>query len=236
MTEKQILRKIFPIYRSICKNLNAFREAVDAIEDGHNLYVKKAFMLGSLCLAEAKELKRKYPRPGLLLCYVAVETLSNCLAYFKKTKGFKNNNFKENYRIENTINKTMEFCNFLNSHCPKPLINKIRFKKYVNNSIKQSDFYEFLRYLYQKSRSYAVHKGIFRTLGSSNSFSDVYINEKGENCYVAIEIKGNTLPGWLFKVACGSFKNFLNKEEISTSPQSATPLNNSRHPILRHPK
>ncbi len=211
MTEEQILEKIHDFYLPNFIDLASFKEAMNKLENNQNKYIKKAFMIASLRLIEADQFKTKEPVLANLLCYIAVETLSNNLAYFKKTDGIKHSDFKINYKIEMKINKTQEFQNFLSKYSTPALQKRVDFKKLVNNSFIQASFNDVLRYLYLRNRCVIVHKGIFRTVEENYSFSDVFIDEKGVKSAIIIRILRGNLTQWFFELVKDSFLNFLNQ-------------------------
>jgi len=213
VNKKQILEMINPLYSSNFCNVDVLEKAICKIKDKDNEDIERAFILASMRLVEADELRANYPVVSNLLCYIAVETLSNWIAYFKKTSGKKHTDFKCNQKIERDINKTKEFCDFLTKHCPNALKIGIDFNKTVERENECSTFYEAMRYLYQKNRCWIVHKGIFRQIEKNTSLTDVYIDEGGNKSCVTIQICGSTLTEWLYEVAKDSFLNFLKSYE-----------------------
>ncbi|UCB57100.1 MAG: hypothetical protein JSV30_00455 [Candidatus Omnitrophota bacterium] len=210
MTEEQILKKIHDLY-SLNLDLNSFKQAINDLQNNQNEYIKKAFMLASLRLIEAERFKTQEPVLANLLCYIAVETLSNNLAYFNKTGGIRHSDFKINYKIEAKINKTQEFQNFLLKYSDPILQKQVKFEKQINNSSIQAPFNDVLRYLYLRNRCVIVHKGIFRTVEGNCSLTDVFIDEKGVKSTITIEIPGGNLTQWFYELVKDSFMNFLNQ-------------------------
>ena len=169
-------------------------------------------MIANLKLIDSKILKSKHPVIANLLCYIAVETLCNYLAYFRKTKGIKYTDFLENYEIERKIKKSKEFQNFLNKYCPSSYKNMIKFQKRINNCPTRSTFVDVLQYLYQRNRCIIVHKGLFRNIEENTTSIDTFIDRNKRKCQVSISIPGNCLTEWFYMVVRESFVQFLLKK------------------------
>ena len=195
------------------ENFSQFSSVLVEIESKYNEDVWRAFLRASLRLTEAKKLKKRFPVVANLLCYIAIETLSNNLAYFRVTNGRKITDFKEKHDTEMKIKKANEFKLFLDSYCPEDLKKSVRFKKRIDNQEAESDFRDILHYLYQKNRSLIVHKGLFRDLDDWNI--DIYIDEKGRKCTASIEFLNGNFNEWIHRVAYSSFQNFLLKQQTA---------------------
>lgn len=209
MNEQQIIDKIYPIYKVHGYDRLTFKSQLANIEQCYNDDVKRAFERASLRIHEADELKLSHPAVSNLLCYIAIETLANTIEYFKKTTGQENTDFIFKTNVEKKINKTNVFINFCNDFCPDDLKLQVRFKKYSYNNqanVYESDFKDFLRYLYTKNRCYIVHKGLFRLFEVDSSWGDIFIDTKGEKCVVSVNVGSND---WIFTTTTRCFINFL---------------------------
>lgn len=186
-----------------------FQSKLANIEKYHNDDVKSAFERASLRMCEARDLRLNYPAVSNLLCYIAIETLANIIEYFRITKAQKITDFIVKTGVEKSINKTDVFINFFSIFCPEDLKSQIQFKKHSLNDVDKiydSDFKDFLRYLYVKNRCYIVHKGLFRYFEDDCSWGDIFIDAKGKKCFISVTVSNNE---WVLNATTGCFLNFL---------------------------
>jgi len=210
MTKSQILKKIYPLYKSNFDNFNLFCCVTHRIRNNYAEYMERAFMRSSLRVLEAVDLKNQYPEVALLLCYVAAETLSNNLAYYQATGGREITDFKMKCEKERKLGKSKAFENFFDSYCPDILKAKVIMKKKVaDGSNHFLSFKDIIYYLYQKNRCYFVHKGIFRNFNSNTSFYDVFIDRDNKKCTASFETRQYTLAGWFCHAMKASLTEFL---------------------------
>lgn len=211
MSFKEIWQEIYSLYSHHYNNFEDFNNAINRLEQNHNSDIKEAFMFANLRLLDVERFKVNDPVLANLLCYIAIEAVSNKLAYFKKTQGKRHSDFEMNYKIEKKINKTREFQQFICKYSPKELLDQIKFKKIINDSEVLTSSKDALRYLYQRHRSIIIHEGVFRTFKKSVSLMDMFIDEEGKKCVVTIKFLKNDLVQWLSDVVRGSFINFLDE-------------------------
>ncbi len=206
MDKDQLLSAIHTLYVPYYERLTDFIYALEGID---NEDIRRSFIIASLRVVEAIRIKSEYPVIANLLCYIAIETLSNTIAYFVMTKGEKHTDFTINFKIEKKINKTKEFINFIDEYCPESLKSNIKFKKYINDKECAHSFKDILRFLYQKNRCYIVHKGLFRNIEHNSSYVDVFIDEQGKKCAVSISTVQCSLENWLCETVKRCFVSFL---------------------------
>lgn len=211
MTKEEIINRIYGLYSGGYQDIDLFKSALETLARKQNEYVENAFIIANLRLAQSSKFSEEDPIVANLLCYIAVETLTNTIAYFKVTKGIKHKDFQINCQIEKRIKKTEEFINFLSSFSPPALQQRIVFKKYLGEKTIPGSFREFLRYLYVRNRCLVVHKGLSRTLESNERFLDAFIDEKGTYYSVDVGIRNKNLTLWLIEAVEGSFKEFLSQ-------------------------
>ena len=86
MNKEQVIEKIYPLYLSVFKQLKDFQQAIKKLETKKNENTARYFMIASLRLVDSKLFQNDQSVVANLLSYIAVETLCNNLAYFKKNK------------------------------------------------------------------------------------------------------------------------------------------------------